>query len=248
MNLVTRFICTFFLFSSLCSAEPVRVAVAANFYLPMQKLAEMFEQQTGSAVQLSSGSTGSLYAQIENGAPYDVFLSADQRRPAALEASQLIAPGSRFTYASGRLVLWSPDAEKLDPQATAFTAGKFKLVAIANPKTAPYGQAAVEAMSHMGVDGLYKNKLVEGQSLSQTYQYLTSGVVEVGFLALSQVLKDGELASGSVWMVPDDYYADIHQDAVLLKAAEANRSARALIEFLKGDEARQVIREFGYRI
>ncbi|TXR54479.1 molybdate ABC transporter substrate-binding protein [Reinekea thalattae] len=234
-------------------AETVRVAVAANFYLPMQHISALFEAQTNHEVELSAASTGALYAQITQGAPYDLFLAADQQRPALLESKHLIVEQSRFTYAKGRLVFWSPKADVIDAQASKLVNGELPLIAIANPKTAPYGQAAVEVLTRLGLLEQYQGKLVEGQNLSQTYQYLISGTVPAGFLSLSQVLEDGDIPYGSAWLVPESMYQPIKQDAVLLKGgqvkgAQANEAAEQLWQFLQTDQIRQLIQDFGYQL
>ena len=231
---------------SLWAAE-VQVAVASNFYHPMKRLVADFEQLSDHQLKLSAGSTGSLFAQIQNGAPYDVFLAADQRRPRALVENGLAIATTQFTYAQGQLALWSPQAERVDQAGEVLLSKSLTQLAIANPKTAPYGMAATEVMQRLGVYGKLKSKLVQGKSISQTYQYLMSGVVPMGFVAFSQVSRHGELLSGSVWRVPDSLHRPLNQDMVLLKRGENNRAAKALLNYLKSERAQAIIHSFGYR-
>lgn len=233
-------------FAPLAQADEVAVAVAANFTAPMQKIAAEFEKDTGHKAVLSFGSTGKFYAQIVNGAPFEVLLSADDETPAKLEKEQAGVAGSRFTYAIGKLVLWSPREGYVDDRGEVLTKGDFKHLAIANPRTAPYGTAAVEAMRKLGVFDALQPRFVQGENIAQAYQFVATGNAELGFVALSQVLKDGKLASGSAWPVPASLHAPIRQDAVALARGRHNPAVQALLAYLKGDKARAIIKSYGY--
>ncbi len=236
------------IFASGAFADEVKVAVAANFTAPIQAIAPEFEKATGHKLVASFGATGQIYAQIKNGAPFDVFLSADDSTPAKLESEGDIVPGSRFTYAIGSLVLWSADASYLDGSDAALKAGQFKHLSIANPKAAPYGLAATQVLDKLGLTEAVKSKLVEGQNITQAHQFVSTSNAELGFVALSQVYKDGQVTSGSAWIVPDAMYDPIKQDAVILKQGANNPAAAALVEYLKGPEAAKVIKSFGYKL
>lgn len=236
------------LFTGGVSADEVKVAVAANFTAPIKAIAPEFEKATGHKLVASFGATGQFYAQINNGAPFDVFLSADDTTPVRLEREGATVPGSRFTYAIGSLVLWSADAAYLDGTDAALRAGQFRHLAIANPKTAPYGLAATQVLARLGLREAVKAKLVEGQNITQTHQFVSTGNAELGFVALSQVYTDGKLGSGSAWIVPAALYDPIRQDAVILKPGMNNPAAAALVEYLKGPEAARVIESFGYKL
>ncbi|MFZ5728657.1 MAG: molybdate ABC transporter substrate-binding protein [Pseudomonadota bacterium] len=220
----------------------VRVAVAANFTEPAQEIARGFEAATGHRAVLSFGSSGQFYAQIANGAPFEVFLSADRERPQKAEAQGLAVAGTRFTYATGRLVLWSRTPGFVKGQAT-LARGGFERLAIADPKTAPYGLAAVETLRKLGLHDRLSRKLVQGASIAQTYQFASTGAAEIGFVALSQV---GRTRGGSRWIVPAHLHSPIEQQAVLLKAGADNPAARAFLAYLKSPQARAVIRRYGY--
>ncbi len=220
------------------------IAVATNFAAPLSEIAEVFEAQSGHHLTISMGSSGSLYAQIQNGAPFDVFLSADQLIPEALENSELIVPASRFTYAVGAIVLWSADAETVDQSGSVLRQNNFRRLAIANPETAPYGQAAIEVLQSLSLEAAIRPKLVMGQNIAQTYQFVASGNAQLGFVALSQISQNDQ--SGSLWVVPRNLYGPILQDAVLLKNGADNEAAHAFIEFLRGPTARQISQSYGY--
>jgi molybdate transport system substrate-binding protein len=228
-------------------ADEVSVAVAANFTDATRDIVPLFEQATGHTAKVSFGSTGKLYAQIENGAPFDVFLAADAKRPARAEAEGLAVGGSRFTYARGTLVMWSTKAGLFDDAESWLKQAAFERAAIANPKTAPYGLAAQQVLEHLGVWGALQPRLVRGDSIAQAFQFVATGNAEVGFVAYSQV-KAWKGESGSVWKIPADYYAPIDQQAVLLKRGGANPAAKGFIEFLKSDAAREVITGYGYGV
>jgi molybdate transport system substrate-binding protein len=226
--------------ASIAHAEKVHVAVAANFTAAMKEIAADFEKSSGHKTLVSYGSTGKLYAQIQHGAPFEVFLAADQKRPQMLvEKGTASKP---FTYAIGKLVLWSSD-ENRTADEQALKNGNFKRLAISNPKTAPYGAAALEILANLGVDEALKPKLVVGDNLAQTHQFIATGNAEYGFIALAQIALD---ASGSRWLVPENLYAPIQQDAVLLTKGKDNPAALALLEYLKGDAAKAVIQKYGY--
>ena len=229
-------------------AEEVQVAVAANFTAPMQQIAVQFEKDTGHKALLSFGATGKFYAQITNGAPFDIFLAADDETPAKLEKEGFGVVGSHFTYAIGKLVLWSANPDLVDSAGAVLKTGSFKHIALANPKTAPYGAAAMEAMSKLGVLSDWQPRFVQGESISQTQQFVYSGNAELGFVALSQVFKDGKLTSGSMWEVPANLYAPILQDAVLLEKGKGKPAPAALMTYLKGEKARGIIKSYGYEL
>ena len=227
-------------------AGEVQVAVAANFALPMQQIAAGFEKDTGHKALISTGATGKFYAQIKNGAPFQVLLAADDETPAKLEVEGLGVKGSRFTYALGRLVLWSAKTGFVDEGGKVLQSERFNKLALANPKLAPYGAAAVEALERLGLFSAVEPKFVQGENIAQTYQFAASGNADLGFVALSQVSKNGKLTGGSAWVVPADLHAPIRQDAVLLAPGADSAAARALLKYLQGDAARAVIRSFGY--
>ncbi|MBK1613604.1 molybdate ABC transporter substrate-binding protein [Rubrivivax gelatinosus] len=234
--------------ASLAHADEVQVAVAANFTAPMQKIAAQFEKDTGHVAKLSFGATGKFYAQITNGAPFEVLLAADDETPAKLEKEGQAAAGSRFTYAIGTLVLWSAKPGVVDDQGAVLKSASFDHLSIANPKTAPYGLAAIETMKALGVLDAVTPKLVQGENIAQAYQFVATGNAPLGFVALSQVFEDGALKGGSAWIVPAKLHTPIRQDAVVLAKGAANPAAKALLAYLKGEKARTVIRAYGYQI
>ncbi|MGE0349978.1 molybdate ABC transporter substrate-binding protein [Hydrogenophaga sp.] len=227
-------------------AAEARVAVAANFAEPIKAVAAVLNKTTGHTLQITVGSTGKLYAQIRNGAPFDALLAADTKTPAQLEADGLAQPGNRFTYATGKLVLWSADAARVDARGAVLKGDGFRKLAIANPKTAPYGAAAVQAMENLGLAEALAPRLVQGESIGQTYNFVHTGNAEIGFVALSQVLEGGRLKGGSMWVVPQGLYAPIQQDAVLLKRGANNEAAVALMKLLKSPDIKDLIRSCGY--
>ena len=234
------------LVSGAALADDVQVAVAANFTAPMKLIASGFEKDTGHKAVLTFGATGKFYAQISNGAPFEVFLAADDETPARLEKEGTAVNGSRFTYATGRLVLWSAQPGVVDAQGDVLKKGNFQKIAIAAPKLAPYGAAAVEAMGKLGLQAALEPKLVVGESIGQAFSFVSTGNAELGFVALSQVYEGGKIKSGSAWIVPANLYSPIRQDAVLLAKARDNKAAVQLMAFLKTDKAKAVIRSFGY--
>lgn len=227
-------------------AAEVQVAVAANFAAPLARIAEGFTSSTGHTVRVSSGSTGKFQTQIRSGAPFDLLLAADRETPSALVADGYAVKGSQFTYASGRLVLWSASAGLIDPQGAVLRSDRIRHLAVANPRLAPYGTAAFEVLQALGLRDALAPRLVLGESIAQAYQFVATGNAEAGFVALSQVAVPGKPVSGSYWRVPENLYRPIRQDAVLLSRAAGNPAAVALLAYLKGDAAKQVIAAYGY--
>lgn len=229
-------------------AAEVQVAVAANFTAPSQQIAAEFERQTGHHAALSFGATGKFYAQINNGAPFDILLAADDTTPEKLVKEGQGIAASRFTYAVGTLVLWSAKAGLVDDKASILRSGNFNKLSVANPKTAPYGLAAVETLNKMKLLDALQAKFVQGENIAQTLQFVSTGNADLGFVALSQVFKDGKLNSGSAWIVPADMHEPILQDAVLLNKGKDNPAASAFLEFLKSPYAHAVIKSYGYAL
>ncbi|OYY63434.1 MAG: molybdate ABC transporter substrate-binding protein [Burkholderiales bacterium 28-67-8] len=229
-------------------AAEVSVAVASNFTAPMRKIAEAFEQETGHRAVLSSGSTGGFHVQINNGAPFEVLLAADEETPLKVERGGLGVEGSRFTYAIGRLVLWSQQPGFVDDKGDVLRRGKFERIAIANPKLAPYGAAAAETLTRLGLLKDVQPRLVQGENIAQTYQFVATGNVPLGFVAMSQVIADGKISRGSAWIVPAEFHTPIRQDAILLTKGKDAPAAISLMRFLRSDKARALIRSFGYDV
>ncbi len=227
-------------------AAEVSVAVAANFTAPMQKIAAAFEQDSGHKARLAFGSTGRFYAQIQQGAPFQLLLAADDETPARLEREGLGLAGSRFTYAIGRLVLWSPQPGLVDDQGLVLRQGRFDKLALADPKLAPYGAAAIESLTRLGLLQNLQGKLVQGENIAQAYQFVASGNAQLGLLALSQVHADGRLGAGSAWILPARLHRPIRQDGLLLTPGKDNPAATALLRYLQGDKARAIIQAHGY--
>ena len=227
-------------------AGEVQVAVAANFTAPAKLIATGFEKETGHRAQLSFGSTGKFYAQIRNGAPFEVLLAADDTTPAKLEAESAAVRGSRFTYAVGRLALWSAKPGFVDGNGDVLRKGGFAHLALANPRLAPYGAAAVEVLTALKLLDRLRPNFVQGENIAQTYQFITSGNAELGFVALSQVSRDGRVPEGSAWIVPAALHAPIRQEAVLRAPGKGKAAAGAWLRYLQSDPAKAVIRAFGY--
>lgn len=232
-------------FSAAHGAE-VTVAVASNFAAPLQKIVPLFEKDTGHKAVVSLGSTGGFYAQIKNGGPFHVLLSADDETPLKLEKENLAVGGTRFTYATGKLVLWSKQAGFVDDKGDVLRSGQFKRLAIANPKLAPYGAAALETLHKLELFQGLQTKFVQGENIAQAFQFVNTENAQLGFVALSQVYADGKLTSGSAWMVPSHLHKPIQQDAVLLVAGKNNIAATALLAYLRTDKAKAIIRSHGY--
>ena len=238
----------FFLLSipGVSASGQVHVAVASNFGQAIRQISERFEKTTGHEVVLSFGSTGKHYAQIRNGAPFHVFLAADAERPVRLESEGLAEPGSRFTYALGSLVLWSPRPGFVDADAGILGTDRFRRLAVANPKLAPYGMAARELLQARGLWGALQDRMVRGENIGQTYQFVASGSAELGFVASSQIKRPGLPVEGSYWEAPQALYTPIEQQVVLLTGD--NPAAHDFLSFLRQDESLQIIRGFGYGV
>lgn len=251
MRFITRLLTILVLLAALpARADEINVAVAANFLGTLQKLAPIFERAQGHHIVPSAGSSGQLYTQIKQGAPFDVLLSADSDRPRQLEADGLVTPGSRFTYAIGTLVLWSPEPGRIDGDGKVLQAGRYRFISIADPKGAPYGTAAQQVLTALGLwESLNRDhKIVVGENINQTWQFAATGNVEMAFVALSQIANGGSIA-GSYWMPPDSLYTPIDQDAVLLTRTSKRAAATAFLEWLRtSPEARAAIASAGYRV
>jgi molybdate transport system substrate-binding protein len=223
-------------------ADTVHVAVASNFTEAARELAHTFRKNTGHEAILSFGSSGQLYTQIRESAPFEVFLSADEERPKKLVEEGLAVSNEEFTYAIGKLVLWSKKSGFVKSEET-LKKGDFSKIVIANPAAAPYGVAAIEAMKTLNVHGALQPKIVQGNSIAQTFQFINTDNAELGFIALSQIPNQKE---GSWWIVPETLYKPIYQDAVLLKTGEKSDAAKAFMKFLKGSVAQSIIQKSGY--
>ena len=238
---------------ALAQAGEVTVAVAANFTAPMQKIAQAFEQDSGHKAQLAFGATGKFYAQIKNGAPFAVLLAADDETPARLEKESLAVAGTRFTYATGRLALWSKSFNLVDDKGEVLRSDRLEKlgvhkIAIADPKLAPYGAAAMEVIHKLGVQANVVPKLVQGESIGQTFQFVNTENAQLGFVALSQISLDGRITQGSAWVVPQSMHTPLKQDAVLLNAGKGSAAATALLTYLQGDKAKAIIKSYGYAL
>lgn len=229
-------------------ADTVQVAVAANFAQPMQAIATAFKAASGDELLLAVGSTGKFYTQIKNGAPFAVLLAADEKTPQRLAAEGSALADTEFTYATGKLVLWSATPGLVDDQGAVLSHGPFAHLAIADPKLAPYGAAAVQALTRLGLLATLQGRLVTGDSIGQAYEFVASGNAELGFVALSQVSQGGPPSKGSMWLVPARLYDPLRQDAILLNAGRDQPAARRLLDFLHGEAARAIIRSYGYDI
>ncbi|MCY1413294.1 Molybdate-binding protein ModA [compost metagenome] len=229
-------------------ADEVQVAVAANFTAPIQAVAKNFEADTGHKLVSAFGATGQFYSQIKNGAPFEVFLAADDNTPAKLEAEGETVKGSRFTYAIGTLALWSAKPGYIDANGQVLKDNHYRHLAIANPKAAPYGLAATQVLDKLNLTEATKAKLVEGQSITQAFQFVSTGNAELGFVALSQIYKDGKVTGGSAWIVPAQLHDPIKQDAVILNKGKDNPAAKALVDYLKGPKAAAIIKSYGYEL
>ena len=232
--------------ASLARAAEVQVAVAANFAAPLNQIAAEFTAATGHTLKVSVGATGKFYQQIVAGAPFEVLLAADDETPARLVQEGLAVAGSNFSYAIGRLALWSAQPGLVDKQGAVLAGGNFGHLAVANPKLAPYGLAGLDVLKALGLDAKLAPKIVTAESIAQAFQFVATGNAELGFVALSQLLVPGKPAGGSYWLVPPALYGEIRQDAVLLKAAAANPAATALLAWLKNEPTKTVLQIYGY--
>jgi molybdate transport system substrate-binding protein len=242
------FVIALALAAPLADAGEVIVAVAANFSAPMQQIAAVFEADTGHKARLAFGATGAFYSQIRNGAPFELLLGADDETPTRLEKEGFAVAGTRFTYATGRLVLWSAQPGVVDDHGDILRSGNIERIAIANPKLAPYGHAALETMTKLGVYARWREHLVQGENVAQAYQFVATGNARLGFVALSQVMAGGKVAKGSAWIVPANLHTPLRQDAVILNRGKDNAAARAFADYLQGEKARGIIRAFGYEL
>lgn len=229
-------------------ADEVHVAVAANFTAPIQAIAQDFEKDTGHTLVASFGATGQFYAQIKNGAPFEVFLAADDTTPEKLENEGATVKGSRFTYAIGTLALWSPKEGYVDAKGDVLKKNQYQHLSIANPKAAPYGLAATQVLAKLDLTEATRAKIVEGQNITQAFQFVSTGNAELGFVALSQIYKDGKVSNGSAWIVPANLHDPIKQDAVILEKGKDSEAAKALVDYLKGPKAAAVIKSYGYEL
>ena len=235
-----------YFFLNCAHAELIQIAVASNFILPAQEIAKQFENETGNKVKISSGSSGKFFAQIINGAPFHVLLSADADTPTKLVKQGFAVEHSQRTYAVGKLVLWSSRPDLITDGETVLTNKRFNKIAIANPELAPYGRAAVETLVQSGQYQLLKSKIVWGENIAQTHQFVLSGNAELGFVSASQIMRDGKVTQGSAWLVPESMHAPILQDAVLLSKAIDSVAAQQFLNYLSSDRARSIIQQFGY--
>lgn len=230
------------------NADTTLVAVASNFTKPMTEIAAEFEKATGHTAQLSFGSSGKFVAQIENGAPFDVFLAADDKNSLKLQQANLAIAESRFTYALGKLVLWSDTTNYVDEKGEILAKGDFKHIALADPKLAPYGAAAVDVLKNKNLLDKLQPLFVLGENIAQTHQFISTGNAELGFVAMSQVSENGKITSGSAWIVPQTFYTPIKQEAILLTSGAENFAAKALLDYLKSAPALAIIKKYGYEI
>ena len=234
------------LFGQASWSATVLVAVAANFSKPMTEIVSQFEKATGHSAKLSFGSSGKFVSQLENGGPFEVLLSADEKGPEKLEQAGLTVPNSRFVYALGKLVLWSATPNFVDDKGKILMTSNFKHLALADPKVAPYGAAAIDVLKKMKLFEKLQPLFVQGENIAQTYQFISTANAELGFLALSQVIENGKIVGGSSWIIPDNLHAPIRQGAVLMKIGAENPAARALIDYLKSIPALAIIKKYGY--
>ena len=229
-------------------AGEVSVAVASDFAAPMERLVPLFQKESGHTVKVSAGASGKLYAQIKGGSPFDVFLSADEEMPRLLMVDGLAVGGSRFVYATGRLVLWSDQSGLVDDKGAVLNKGNFNMLAIANPRFSPYGVAARETLTKLTMWNSIQEKLTKGEDVTRTYQLAATEKADLAFIPISQVMRDGKVNQGSWWLVPPELHKPILQSAVLLTGAKDQVAAKAFLAFLKGERARAVMRGFGYEV
>ncbi|MFZ3019287.1 MAG: molybdate ABC transporter substrate-binding protein [Gallionella sp.] len=245
---VAAVLMSFGLMSAPACAGEVRAAVASNFSAPMERIAALFQQESGHTVKVSLGSSGKFYTQIKGGAPFDVFLSADETIPKRLEQEGLAVGGSRFVYALGRLALWSAQPGFVDAKGAVLNRNGYNRLAIADPRLAPYGVAAKETLEKLTMWNAMQRKLVKGENITQTWQFVATENAELGFVALSQIMQDGKVTEGSYWLVPAEMHKPIRQGAALLSGAKDQAAARAFLAFLKSSKAAAVMRGFGYEL
>ena len=236
-----------FLMTANAQAAEIKVAVASNFANVLKEIAVEFQKDTGHQLAITPGATGKFYAQISNGAPFDVFLSADDETPRKLAQEGKAIASSQFTYAIGRLALWSPNPEMIDKNADILKTDKFKFIAIANAKVAPYGQAAVQTMQKLGVLTKIEPRVVQGESISQTYQFVSTGNAQLGFVALSQIFENGKVKTGSAWIVPEEMHEQLKQDAVILQSCKQTSVCQDLMDYLKSEKAKKMMASYGYK-
>ncbi|MVF12479.1 molybdate ABC transporter substrate-binding protein [Ketobacter sp. MCCC 1A13808] len=227
--------------------DTILIAVASNFANVMPDIVSRFETQYGHTVRLSFGSSGKLFAQIRNGAPFQAFFSADQDKPEALVKAHLAPADSRFTYALGVLALWSKEAGVVDPQGQILVQRQYRTLALANPRFAPYGVAAMEVLQRLNVQRQSNIKWVMGENIAQTFQFIATGNADLGFVALSQIYKDGKIQRGSGWIIPNHLHSPISQDAVILRKGKDSQAIKAFMGFMKTDTARAIMRSYGYQ-
>ena len=228
-------------------AAEIKVAVASNFVNVLKEIAVEFQKDAGHQLAITPGATGKFYAQINNGAPFDVFLSADDETPRKLAQEGKAIASSQFTYAIGRLALWSPNPEMVDKNADILKTDKFKFIAIANAKVAPYGQAAVQTMQKLGVLTKIEPRVVQGESIAQTYQFVSTGNAQLGFVALSQIFENEKIKMGSAWIVPEEMHEQLKQDAVVLQSCKHMSACQALMDYLKSEKIKKMMASYGYK-
>ena len=230
------------------SAAEVRVAVASNFAAPMERIATLFKKESGHTLKMSPGASGKLSAQIRKGEAFDVFLSADEETPKRLMQEGFAVGGSRFVYATGRLVLWSVQPDLVDENGAILNKGSFAKLAIANPRFSPYGIAAQETLTKLTMWNAIQRKLDKGDDLTETYRLAATERADLAFIALSQVMREDKVREGSWWLVPPTMHHPIRQSAVLLAGAQDQTAAKAFLVFLKSEKARAIMRGFGYEL
>ena len=229
-------------------AETALISVASNFSGAFEELKQVFEMESGHLIETVFGSSGRFFAQINNGAPFHAFLSADQEKPDALQKAGLVVEDSRFTYALGKLVLWSSQSNLVDSSGQVLKQNNFRRLAIANPRLAPYGIAAMEVLENLDLASGIQGKIIQGENIAQTYQFVSTGNVELGLVAFSQVYQQDRIVSGSSWIIPDDLYNPVRQDAVLLRRGANNQAAIAFLKFIRSEAGRAIIESFGYQL
>ena len=229
-------------------AETALISVASNFSGAFEELEQVFEMESGHLIETVFGSSGRFFAQINNGAPFHAFLSADQEKPDALQKAGLVVEESRFTYALGKLVLWSSQSNLVDSSGQVLKQNNFRRLAIANPRLAPYGIAAMEVLENLDLASGIQGKIIQGENIAQTYQFVSTGNVELGLVAFSQVYRQDRIVSGSSWIIPADLYNPVRQDAVLLRRGANNQAAIAFLKFIRSEAGRAIIESFGYQV